>query len=225
MAGRMLRAGDGPVSTWSVPNLITILRILLVPVFVWLLLADSHDYGVLRWIAGGLFIFATATDSLDGHLARSRNLITDLGKILDPIADKALTGAALIMLSVLAELPWWVTILMLAREIGITLWRLAVVNTRVLPAGRGGKLKMVMQSIAISLALLPLWTILGDWVHLANTFFMTIAFVLTIWSGIDYLWESYRPGANDRQSGVAGNETDAANPGSASTDDTEQGSN
>jgi len=196
MAGRILRAGDGSVSPWAVPNLITIARILLVPVFVWLLIADGHEFGPLRWIAGAMFIVAIATDAVDGHLARSRNLITDLGKLLDPIADKALTGTALVMLSALGELPWAVTILILVRELGITFWRLAVAKRRVLPAGRGGKLKTVLQSVAISLALLPFWTLFGDWVHWLNGILMTAAFAQTIWSGVDYLWQAYKPGSH-----------------------------
>ena len=193
MTGRILRGGDGPVSNWCVPNLITIARILLVPVFVWFLLLDGSSDGPWRWAAAVLFIVAIATDSLDGHIARSRNLITDLGKLLDPIADKALTGTALVMLSVLGELPWWVTIIILVRELGITFWRLAVAKKRVLPAGRGGKLKTLVQAIAISLALLPLWVVFGDWVHWLNVILMSAAFILTVWSGIDYLWEAYRP--------------------------------
>ncbi|NYF14657.1 CDP-diacylglycerol--glycerol-3-phosphate 3-phosphatidyltransferase [Pseudoclavibacter sp. JAI123] len=193
MTGRILRGGDGPVSNWCVPNLITIARILLVPVFVWFLLLDGNTDGAWRWAAAVLFIVAIATDSLDGHIARSRNLITDLGKLLDPIADKALTGTALVMLSVLGELPWWVTIIILVRELGITFWRLAVAKKRVLPAGRGGKLKTLVQAFAISLALLPLWVVFGDWVHWVNIVFMSAAFILTVWSGIDYLWQAYRP--------------------------------
>ncbi|WP_271985208.1 CDP-diacylglycerol--glycerol-3-phosphate 3-phosphatidyltransferase [Pseudoclavibacter terrae] len=193
MTGRILRGGDGPVSNWCVPNLITIARILLVPVFVWFLLLDGNTDGAWRWAAAVLFIVAIATDSLDGHIARSRNLITDLGKLLDPIADKALTGTALVMLSVLGELPWWVTIIILVRELGITFWRLAVAKKRVLPAGRGGKLKTLVQAFAISLALLPLWVVFGDWVHWLNVVFMSAAFILTVWSGIDYLWQAYRP--------------------------------
>ena len=88
---------------------------------------------------------------------------------------------------------WWVTIIILARELGITFWRLAVAKKRVLPAGRGGKLKTLVQAIAISLALLPLWIVFGDWVHWLNVVLMSAAFILTVWSGIDYLWEAYRP--------------------------------
>lgn len=196
MAGRMLSAGEGPASTWNVPNLITIVRILCVPAFLWLLLADAGAHGPMRWWAGALFIVAIATDALDGHLARSRGLITDLGKLLDPIADKALTGAAFIGLSILGELPWWVTIAILVRELGITFWRLVEVRRIVLPAGRGGKAKTMLQAIALSVALLPIHQLVGmdAWVW-ANVVLMSLALVLTLWSGLDYLWQAYKPGA------------------------------
>jgi CDP-diacylglycerol--glycerol-3-phosphate 3-phosphatidyltransferase len=189
---RMLRAGDGPVSTWSVPNLITIVRILLVPVFVVLLLLAGRENDPLRWISTVLFVVAISTDSLDGHLARSRNLVTDLGKILDPIADKALTGAALVVLWLLGELPWWVTGLILVREIGITVWRFAVLSKRVVPASKGGKTKTVLQSVAITLALAPLPLILGSWMNWVNAVFMAAAFVVTILTGIQYLVDDRR---------------------------------
>ena len=187
----MLRAGDGPVSTWSVPNLISFVRILLVPVFVAVLLAGA-DGGPVRWAATVLFVVAISTDSLDGHLARSRNLVTDLGKILDPIADKALTGAALVVLSVLGELPWWVTALVLLREVGITVYRFAVLSKRVIPASKGGKLKTVLQSVAITLALAPLPALLGDWMHAVNAVVMGAAFVITLVTGVQYLIDDRR---------------------------------
>lgn len=197
MSGRMLSAGEGPASTWCVPNLITIVRILMVPLFVWLMVMDAGSHGALRWWAGVIFLFAIATDAVDGHLARSRNLITDLGKLLDPIADKALTGAGFIMLSIVAELPWWVTVVILTREIGITVWRLVEARRIVLPAGRGGKAKTVLQTVALGLALLPLHVVLGQEIwHWANIVFMSLAVILTVASGIDYLWQAYRPGAS-----------------------------
>ncbi|MGV8970526.1 MAG: CDP-diacylglycerol--glycerol-3-phosphate 3-phosphatidyltransferase [Microbacteriaceae bacterium] len=186
-AGRIFRAGDTPASIANVPNIITVVRILLVPVFIWLLLDDNSEFGVMRWIAAALFIVAIATDSLDGHIARSRNLVTDVGIILDPIADKALTGTALIMLSILGELWWWVTIVILVREIGITIFRFAVLRKRVIPASRGGKLKTVVQAVAISLFLVPLFTILGGWVLWVNYTVMALALILTVTSGVDYL--------------------------------------
>lgn len=193
MSKRVWRAGDGPVSVWSVPNLITIVRICFVPALVWAMVADAGEGGPLRWFALALFVVGIGSDAVDGHLARSRNLISDFGKILDPIADKALTGAALLVLSYLAELPWWVTGFILLREIGITIWRLIEVRRIVLPAGRGGKLKTVVQAIAISLAIAPFPALLGDWMNGINTGVMSLAFLLTIWSGLDYLVRAYLP--------------------------------
>jgi CDP-diacylglycerol--glycerol-3-phosphate 3-phosphatidyltransferase len=175
------------ISNWNLPNIITVVRILLAPLFFWMLLADNGADGSLRWWAAVLFIVAIATDGVDGAIARRYNLVTDLGKLLDPIADKILTGAALIGLSILAELPWWVTVLILVREIGITVFRFAMLSDRVIPASRGGKLKTIAQSVAISLALLPLWLLLGDWINWVNTLTMTIALVLTVYTGIEYL--------------------------------------
>lgn len=177
----------GTTSNWNLPNLITIVRILLAPLFFWMLLADGGADGALRWWAAVLFIVAIATDGVDGAIARRNNQVTDLGKLLDPIADKILTGAALVGLSILAELPWWVTIVILVREIGITVFRFLMLRDRVIPASRGGKLKTIMQSVAISLALLPLWLVLGDWIHWVNTIAMTLALLLTVYTGIEYL--------------------------------------
>ena len=174
-------------SNWNLPNIITIVRILLAPVFFWMLLADNGADGALRWWAAVLFIVAIATDGVDGAIARRYNLVTDLGKLLDPIADKILTGAALIGLSILGELPWWVTIVILVREIGITVFRFVMLRDRVIPASRGGKLKTIAQSVAISLALLPLWLVFGDWINWVNTITMTIALLLTVYTGIEYL--------------------------------------
>jgi CDP-diacylglycerol--glycerol-3-phosphate 3-phosphatidyltransferase len=179
-------------SNWNLPNLITVVRILLAPLFIWLLLADGGDDGGLRWAAAVLFILAIATDGVDGAIARRQNLVTDLGKLLDPIADKVLTGGALVSLSILGELPWWVTLVILVREIGITIFRFAMLGDRVIPASRGGKLKTIMQSVAISLALVPLWLVLGDWVHWVNTAAMAVALVLTVLTGIDYLVSGWR---------------------------------
>ena len=179
-------------SNWNLPNAITIVRILLAPIFFWMLLADNGADGVVRYLAAILFILAIATDGVDGHLARKNNQVTDLGKILDPIADKVLTGAALVGLSILGELPWWVTLIILVREVGITVFRFAVLSRRVIPASRGGKLKTLAQSIAISLALLPLWVPLGEWMFVVNAVFMAIAFVLTVITGLDYLYQDWK---------------------------------
>ena len=192
LRGRFISRGDTPASTANLANVITVVRILLAPLFIALLLADDSADGVLRYVAAALFIAAIATDGVDGAIARSRNLVTDAGKLLDPIADKVLIGSALVSLSLLGELPWWVTIVIMVREIGITVYRFAVLSDRVIPASRGGKLKTIAQSVAISLALVPLWDLLGPWVHVLNTGVMSIAVLLTVVTGIDYVVQAVR---------------------------------
>ena len=187
MRGRVARAGDTPASTGNVANIITVVRILMAPVFIWLLLDDGGELGYLRYIAAGLFVLAIVTDTVDGILARRQNLVTDFGKILDPIADKVLIGGALVALSILGELWWWVTIVILIREFGITIFRFAVIRTRVIPAVASGKLKTVMQAVAISLLLFPFWTVVGEWEHWLGGVVMAVALVLTVVSGIDFV--------------------------------------
>jgi CDP-diacylglycerol--glycerol-3-phosphate 3-phosphatidyltransferase len=190
MRGRVSSMGDTPASNGNVANIITVIRILLAPVFVWLLFADDHEYGVLRYVAAVLFVLAIATDGLDGYLARRRNLVTDVGILLDPIADKILIGGALVTLSILGELWWWVTIVILIREFGITILRFSVLSKRVIPASRGGKLKTVFQAVGISLYLFPFVHLFGDWVNWIDGVVMAIALVLTVVTGIDYLWQA-----------------------------------
>jgi CDP-diacylglycerol--glycerol-3-phosphate 3-phosphatidyltransferase len=182
-------------SNWNVPNLITIVRILLAPLFVWMLLADNGADGALRWWAAVLFILAIATDGVDGAIARGRGLVTELGKLLDPIADKILVGGALISLSILGELPWWVTVVILVREVGITVYRFIVIRAGVIAASRGGKLKTIVQSVAISMALLPFWVLFTPneaWVYWLDGIVMTLAVILTVFTGLDYLWQGWR---------------------------------
>jgi CDP-diacylglycerol--glycerol-3-phosphate 3-phosphatidyltransferase len=185
-------AAQARASNWNLPNAITIARIVLAPVFIWMLLADGGADGALRWWAAVLFVIAIATDGVDGAIARRRGLVTELGKLLDPIADKVLTGGALVCLSILGELPWWVTVVILVREIGITVYRFVVIRQGVIAASRGGKLKTIAQSVAISLALAPFWAILGSWVYWVDGVLMTIAVVLTVVTGADYLWQAWR---------------------------------
>ncbi len=187
MRGRVARAGDTPASTGNVANMITVARIFMAPVFIWLLLDDGGALGYLRYVAAGLFVLAIVTDTVDGILARRQNLVTDFGKILDPIADKVLTGGALVALSILGELWWWVTIVILVREFGITIFRFAVMRRRVIPAVASGKLKTVIQAVAISLLLFPFWTVLGVWEHWLGWVFMGVALGLTVVSGIDFV--------------------------------------
>ncbi|MDZ8274361.1 CDP-diacylglycerol--glycerol-3-phosphate 3-phosphatidyltransferase [Microbacterium aquimaris] len=183
----------------QLPNAITIVRILCAPVFLWMLLADAGTDGALRWAAAVLFVVAIATDGLDGHIARKHDIVTDLGKLLDPIADKVLTGFAFVGLSILGELPWWVTIVILVREIGITVYRFVVVSDHVLAAAWMGKLKTVAQGVALSLALLPLWTVFGDGVFWVNGVTMAIALILTVASGIDYIVSEVRASRRARR--------------------------
>ena len=181
-------AGPGPdaphpVSLVNVANVLTVVRIVLVPIFVVCLAADSTGWRVVAFV---LFWVASATDFLDGRLARNRGLVTDFGKIADPIADKALTGAALITLSVLGHLSWWPTILILVREIGITVLRFAVIRRGVIAASRGGKLKTLLQMVAISLYLLP-----GPF-GLARPIVMGVAVAVTLVTGADYVLQAAR---------------------------------
>lgn len=188
----------------QLPNAITIVRILCAPVFLWLLLADGGADGPLRWAAAALFIVAIASDGIDGHIARANGIVTDLGKLLDPIADKVLTGCAFVGLSILAELPWWVTVVVLVREIGITVYRLVVVSDHVLAAAWMGKLKTVAQAVALSLALLPLASLVGEWVGWVDVVTMWIAVALTIASGIDFVATEARAARRARAAREAG---------------------
>ena len=190
--GRVVASGTSQVSNGNIANIITVVRILLAPLFVWLVLLDGGEHGIWRFIAAGLFIAAIATDGLDGALARKRNLVTNSGIILDPIADKILIGGALIALALVAELPWWVVIVILAREIGITLFRLMALADRVIPASRGGKLKTVLQAVTLSSWLVPTWLLLGSWVFILNWVLMGAVIVVTVVTGLDYLVKGLR---------------------------------
>ena len=192
MKGRVVARGETTASAGNVANIVTVARILLAPVFIWLLLLDGGRDGYIRYLAAALFVLAIVTDSVDGLLARQRNLVTDLGKILDPIADKVLVGGALVSLSILGELPWWITIVILVRELGITAFRFALLRDRVIPASWLGKVKTVVQAVAISFCLFPLWQFLGGWVDWVNGVLIVAAVVLTIVSGLEYLWQAWK---------------------------------
>ncbi|MDQ3455152.1 MAG: CDP-diacylglycerol--glycerol-3-phosphate 3-phosphatidyltransferase [Actinomycetota bacterium] len=167
----------------NVANALTMLRLALVPVFAAVLLyADGTDTQA-RILAGLTFAVAVVTDRFDGEIARRRGLVTNFGKLADPIADKALTGTALVGLSILTELPWWLTAVILAREVGVTVLRFWVIRHGVIPASRGGKLKTLMQAVAIGLYVLPLSGLLGT----VRWWVMAIALVLTVVTGLDYV--------------------------------------
>ena len=167
----------------NVANMLTVLRLFLVPLFVACLFAGGTGW---RIAAFALFWIASATDLLDGRIARQRGLVTDFGKVADPIADKALTGAALISLSIMHELAWWVTALILLREVGVTALRFAVIKRGVIAASRGGKLKTLLQMIAISLYVLP-----GPPGPLRDVV-MAITVVVTLVTGADYVVRAAR---------------------------------
>ena len=194
MRGRVTSRGETPASWGNIANIITVVRILLAPLFIWLLLTDAGHDGWVRWVAAALFVVAILTDSVDGFLARGRNLVTDAGKILDPIADKVLVGGALVALSILGEVWWWVTIVILVREVGITVYRFVVIRNRVIPADVLGKVKTWVQSIAVALALLPVDRFVGPWYSWLVWVMLGAALVLTVVSGASYLWAAYRVG-------------------------------
>lgn len=174
---------------WNIANMLTMARIALVPVFAFALLVDSGQSVAWRLIAAAAFAIAAITDRFDGQLARNRGLVTDFGKIVDPIADKALIGAALIGLSYLDLLPWWVTVVILVRELGITVLRLVVVRRGVIPASRGGKLKTVVQIFAIGLYVLPLEQF-ATWLMWISHVTMGAAIFLTLATGAHYVYRA-----------------------------------
>jgi CDP-diacylglycerol--glycerol-3-phosphate 3-phosphatidyltransferase len=171
------------VALWNIANILTMVRLLLVPGFVLLLVHDGGGDPAWRSFAWAAFAVAMITDLFDGELARRYGLVTDFGKIADPIADKAIMGAALIGLSVLGDLPWWVTVVILVREIGITLLRFWVIRWGVIPANRGGKLKTLTQGVAVGMYILVLTGPLAT----LRAVLMGAAVILTVWSGLDYV--------------------------------------
>jgi CDP-diacylglycerol--glycerol-3-phosphate 3-phosphatidyltransferase len=179
---------SSPVGVVNLANGLTAVRLLLVPVFLVLLFAAGGHATGWRIAAALVFAVASVTDRVDGHIARSRGLVTDVGKVADPIADKALTGAALIGLSALGDLPWWVTVVILAREVGVTALRLVVIRLGVIPASRGGKVKTTLQGLAIWLYVLP---IAGAWGTL-RAVLMGLAVAITLVTGLDYVARAAR---------------------------------
>lgn len=180
-------SGTSSVSTpsaWNLPNALTVGRLLLVPVFIvvaWVGFSRP-DSGWQAW-AALVFLVAAVTDLVDGELARRTGQVTSFGAMVDPIADKALTGSALVLLSWFELLPWWVTVVVLGREVGVTLLRLWVLRHGVIAASRGGKLKTALQILAITLFLLPLaegGRAVAEWV-------MAAAVVVTLATGVDYV--------------------------------------
>ena len=179
-------------------NALTVLRILMVPVFAVLLLMHGGLDPALRLWAFGVFCLAMLTDKIDGDIARKYNMITDFGKIADPIADKALMAAGFIGLAIIGALPWWIPVVILVREFGITILRFIIIRYAVLPASKGGKLKTVLQTVAVGLfiILLPVGSLGIGWLTLALAVLAGIALaaavVVTVVTGVDYCVKSYR---------------------------------
>lgn len=169
-------------------NGLTVLRLVMVPFFLLALFEEGGHEPTWRAISWLIFALAAFTDRLDGQLARDRGLTTDLGAFLDPVADKALIGSALVGLSILGDLPWWVTIVILIREVGITLMRLLVLRHGVIPASRGGKAKTLVQGFAIGFYIFPM----PEWSQLFIEGLMALAVVLTVFTGVDYLVKAFQ---------------------------------
>ncbi|WP_328932342.1 MULTISPECIES: CDP-diacylglycerol--glycerol-3-phosphate 3-phosphatidyltransferase [unclassified Streptomyces] len=205
-AAKVVAAAVNQASVWNIANFLTMLRLLLVPGFVALMLADGGYDPAMRSFAWAAFAIAMITDLFDGHLARTYDLVTDFGKIADPIADKAIMGAALICLSSLGDLPWWVTVVILGRELGITLLRFLVIRYGVIPASRGGKLKTLTQGVAVGMYVLAL----TGWLATLRFWVMAAAVVLTVLTGLDYVRQAIvlrRQGIAERM--AASEETEA----------------
>jgi CDP-diacylglycerol--glycerol-3-phosphate 3-phosphatidyltransferase len=189
----VIPAGEGTqvrppqASAWNIANALTVLRLALVPVFAWFLLHDGGDSTSHRLLAAGVFVVATATDRVDGDIARAKGLVTDFGTVSDPIADKALMGMALVGLSMIGLLPWWVSAVVVVREVGITALRFVVIRHGVMPASRGGKVKTALQAVAILLYVLPLS---GLW-HTIAAVVMASAVVVTVATGVDYVLRAH----------------------------------
>jgi CDP-diacylglycerol---glycerol-3-phosphate 3-phosphatidyltransferase len=185
------------VSNWNVPNALTTLRIVMVPFFGYALLYEHGENITWRWIAYALFVVAMITDKIDGDLARKHNLITNFGKIADPIADKAITGMAFIGLAIIhpmfpAWLWWTITIIVLVREWAVTIARLSIARQVVMPARQSGKVKTMAQALALGGFVAPfgeltgVWEVPGDMVWYASAVLMAVAVTLTITSGIEF---------------------------------------
>lgn len=182
-----------PPSPWNIANALTMFRVVLVPVFGWLLLVEGGENPLYRYLAAATFAIAMITDRIDGNLARSRGLITKFGQIVDPIADKALMTMAFVGLSMIGVVWWWVTALVLIREWGVTLLRFVVIRHGVMPAGRGGKVKVALQTGVIIALTLPLWTWpLGQVILWIAYAVLAVTVAVTLITGYEILRDALR---------------------------------
>ncbi|HEY3530119.1 MAG TPA: CDP-diacylglycerol--glycerol-3-phosphate 3-phosphatidyltransferase [Nocardioides sp.] len=186
------------VGNWNLPNVLTGLRIVLVPVFGYALLHDAGDSILWRCIATAVFAVAMVTDKIDGDIARSRGLVTNFGKIADPIADKAMTGMAFVGLSIVDDVWWWVTIVVLLREWSVTLLRLSILKRVVVAATRSGKIKTTLQAVALTGLCLPLRQVhpplhdAGVVLFYVYEVGLGVAVAMTIWSGYEFFRDVWR---------------------------------
>jgi CDP-diacylglycerol---glycerol-3-phosphate 3-phosphatidyltransferase len=198
MSGSAAHESRNATSNWNLPNLLTTLRIALVPVYGWFLLGHDHDSVLWRSLAWVVFAVAMITDKIDGDLARARGLVTDFGKIADPIADKALTGMAFIALSITGDIWWWVTIVVLLREWSVTVLRLSVAKDVVIAASQSGKIKTTLQALALGGLTLPGpqltgWAdVPGDVFYYLSQAFLAAAVAMTLWSGYELFRDFWR---------------------------------
>jgi CDP-diacylglycerol--glycerol-3-phosphate 3-phosphatidyltransferase len=195
---------DARTSNFNVPNALTTLRILMVPFFGWALLQDGGDSITWRIVAFLIFAAAMITDKIDGDLARKHNLITNFGKIADPIADKAITGMAFIGLSIVGDIWWWVTIVVLLREWSVTLLRLSILKQVVIAASSSGKLKTTLQAVALGGLTLPLphgdahgsafdvFGVVGEVLFYVSQVALVGAVAMTLWSGYEFFRDVWR---------------------------------
>lgn len=179
-------------SNWNLPNALTMLRIVGVPFFAWFLLHDDGQSVTWRLLAAVAFGAAMITDRYDGKIARERGIVTNFGKLADPIADKTLVGTAFVILSMIGLLPWWMTILILVRELAITILRFVIMRHGIMAASKGGKLKTAWQSVVIAIVVVPFDLLLGDWVLKVYWVLMFIATVITVVTGVEYLFRASR---------------------------------
>jgi len=203
-------APPAKASNWNIPNVLTSLRIVAVPFFGYALLQDGGQSVGWRWTAFVIFAAAMITDKIDGDIARSRNLITNFGKIADPIADKALTGMAFIGLSIVGDIWWWVTILVLLREWSVTLLRLSILKHVVVAAAQSGKIKTAMQGVALSGLCMPLRQVTGEpWETIGLVLFYVAqallagAVAMTLWSGYEFFRDVWRQRGTIRDSSAS----------------------
>ena len=186
------------IDNWNLPNVLTGLRILIVPFFGIALLQDGGQSVAWRCVAAVLFAVAMVTDKIDGDIARSRGLVTNFGKIADPIADKALTGMAFVGLSIVGDVWWWVTVVVLVREWSVTLLRLSILRRAVVPAAYSGKVKTVLQAVALTGLCLPLRQVSAPLHDAGVVLFylfevlLGVAVAMTLWSGYEFCRDVWR---------------------------------